>query len=112
VAPQEGDGLADDLRVSNDPVVSRSASREDLGARPRAGEQERVPKRHARIAAEGVPGPRGPDGAQAARAEARRPPRRLRAEAFERCLRDAFDVRRSERLGSGTRRLYFTTPKG
>jgi SAM-dependent methyltransferase len=31
-------------------------------------------------------------------------------EYFERCLRDAFDVRRSERLGSGTRMLYFATP--
>jgi ribosomal protein L11 methylase PrmA len=33
-------------------------------------------------------------------------------EHFERCLHDAFEVRRSERLGSGTRLLYFATPKG
>jgi SAM-dependent methyltransferase len=33
-------------------------------------------------------------------------------EFFERCLHDAFDVRRSERLGSETRILYFATPKG
>jgi hypothetical protein len=32
--------------------------------------------------------------------------------AFERCLEEAFDVRRRERLGSGTRFLYFATPKG
>jgi hypothetical protein len=32
-------------------------------------------------------------------------------EYFERCLEEAFDVRRSERLGSGTRILYFATPK-
>ena len=32
-------------------------------------------------------------------------------EFFERCLREAFDVRRSERLGAGTRLLYFATPK-
>jgi hypothetical protein len=31
-------------------------------------------------------------------------------EFFERCLHEAFDVRRSERLGSGTRMLYFATP--
>jgi ribosomal protein L11 methylase PrmA len=31
---------------------------------------------------------------------------------FERCLEEAFDVRRRERLGSGTRFLYFATPKG
>ena len=30
---------------------------------------------------------------------------------FERCLRQAFDVRRSEQLESGTRILYFATPK-
>jgi hypothetical protein len=30
---------------------------------------------------------------------------------FERCLGEAFDVRRSEELGSGTRILYFATPK-
>jgi SAM-dependent methyltransferase len=33
-------------------------------------------------------------------------------EFFERCLREAFDVRRSEQLASGTRVLYFATPKG
>jgi SAM-dependent methyltransferase len=33
-------------------------------------------------------------------------------EFFERCLHEAFDVRRSERLGSETRVLYFATPKG
>lgn len=33
-------------------------------------------------------------------------------EFFERCLREAFDVRRSERLGSGTRMLYYATRKG
>jgi SAM-dependent methyltransferase len=33
-------------------------------------------------------------------------------EFFERCLHEAFDVRRSERLGSDTRILYFATPKG
>jgi SAM-dependent methyltransferase len=32
-------------------------------------------------------------------------------EFFERCLREAFKVRRSEELGSGTRFLYFATPK-
>ena len=32
-------------------------------------------------------------------------------EFFERCLHEAFDVRQSERLGSGTRVLYFATPK-
>jgi SAM-dependent methyltransferase len=32
-------------------------------------------------------------------------------EFFERCLHDAFDVRRTEELGSGTRILYFATPK-
>jgi SAM-dependent methyltransferase len=31
-------------------------------------------------------------------------------EFFERCLHEAFDVRRTERLGSGTRMLYFATP--
>jgi SAM-dependent methyltransferase len=31
--------------------------------------------------------------------------------SFERCLREAFDVRRSEQLASGTRILYFATPK-
>lgn len=30
---------------------------------------------------------------------------------FERCLKESFDVRRSERLGSGTRILYFALPK-
>jgi SAM-dependent methyltransferase len=30
---------------------------------------------------------------------------------FERCLHEAFDVRRTEELGSGTRVLYFATPK-
>jgi SAM-dependent methyltransferase len=30
---------------------------------------------------------------------------------FERCLGEAFDVRRSEELGSGTRIIYFATPK-
>jgi SAM-dependent methyltransferase len=30
---------------------------------------------------------------------------------FERCLREAFDVRRSEHLGSDTRVLYFATPR-
>jgi hypothetical protein len=30
---------------------------------------------------------------------------------FERCLHEAFDVRRSEELGSGTRILYFATPR-
>ena len=29
----------------------------------------------------------------------------------ERCLHEAFDVRRTEQLGSGTRTLYFATPK-
>jgi hypothetical protein len=33
-------------------------------------------------------------------------------ESFERCLHDAFDVRRSERLESGTRILFFATPRG
>jgi SAM-dependent methyltransferase len=33
-------------------------------------------------------------------------------DVFERRLREAFDVRRSERLGSGTRILYFATPRG
>ncbi len=33
-------------------------------------------------------------------------------ECFERCLHEAFDVRRSERLRSGTRILYFATPRG
>jgi SAM-dependent methyltransferase len=33
-------------------------------------------------------------------------------EFFERCLHEAFEVRRSECLGSGTRILYFATPKG
>ena len=32
-------------------------------------------------------------------------------EFFERCLQEAFDVRRSERLASGTRILYFATPR-
>jgi hypothetical protein len=32
-------------------------------------------------------------------------------EFFERCLGDAFDVQRREQLGSGTRVLYFATPK-
>jgi hypothetical protein len=32
-------------------------------------------------------------------------------EFFERCLGEAFDVERSERLGSGTRVLYFARPK-
>jgi SAM-dependent methyltransferase len=32
-------------------------------------------------------------------------------EFFERCLHEAFDVRRNERLGSDTRILYFATPK-
>jgi SAM-dependent methyltransferase len=31
---------------------------------------------------------------------------------FERCLHEAFDVHRSEHLGSDTRILYFATPKG
>jgi hypothetical protein len=31
---------------------------------------------------------------------------------FERCLKEAFDVRRSEELGSGTRIIYFATPRG
>jgi hypothetical protein len=31
---------------------------------------------------------------------------------FERCLAEAFDVERSERLQSGTRVLYFARPKG
>ena len=31
---------------------------------------------------------------------------------FERCLADAFDVERRERLASGTRVLYFARPKG
>jgi SAM-dependent methyltransferase len=30
---------------------------------------------------------------------------------FERCIDEAFDVRRTEELGSGTRVLYFATPK-
>jgi len=30
---------------------------------------------------------------------------------FERCLHEAFDVQRSERLQSGTRVLYFARPK-
>jgi hypothetical protein len=30
---------------------------------------------------------------------------------FERCLRATFDVQRSEELGSGTRTLYFATPR-
>jgi hypothetical protein len=30
---------------------------------------------------------------------------------FERCLHEAFDVHRSEHLGSGTRTLYFATPR-
>ena len=33
-------------------------------------------------------------------------------EFFERCLHGAFDVRRTEHLGSGSRILYFATPKG
>jgi SAM-dependent methyltransferase len=33
-------------------------------------------------------------------------------EFFERCLSEAFDVERSERLASGTRLLYFARPKG
>jgi SAM-dependent methyltransferase len=33
-------------------------------------------------------------------------------DVFERCLHEAFDVRRTEQLGSGTRVLYFATPKG
>jgi SAM-dependent methyltransferase len=33
-------------------------------------------------------------------------------ESFERCLHEAFEVRRSERLGSATRILYFATPRG
>jgi hypothetical protein len=32
-------------------------------------------------------------------------------EFFERCLGEAFDVERSERLESGTRVLYFARPK-
>jgi hypothetical protein len=32
-------------------------------------------------------------------------------EFFERCLSEAFDVSRSEELPSGTRFLYFGTPK-
>jgi SAM-dependent methyltransferase len=32
-------------------------------------------------------------------------------EFFERCLHEVFDIRRSQRLGSGTRILYFGTPK-
>jgi SAM-dependent methyltransferase len=32
-------------------------------------------------------------------------------ETFERCLREALDVRRSEELGSGTRVLYYATPR-
>ena len=32
-------------------------------------------------------------------------------ESFERCLGEAFDVQRSERLESGTRVLYFATPR-
>ncbi len=32
-------------------------------------------------------------------------------EAFERCLAGAFDVKRSERLASGTRVLYLATPR-
>ncbi len=31
--------------------------------------------------------------------------------SFEQCLREAFDVRRSERLASGTRVLYFAVPR-
>jgi SAM-dependent methyltransferase len=31
---------------------------------------------------------------------------------FERCLRDAFDVQRTVELGSGTRTLYYATPRG
>jgi SAM-dependent methyltransferase len=31
--------------------------------------------------------------------------------SFERCLHDAFDVQRREDLGSGTRTLYFATPR-
>jgi len=30
---------------------------------------------------------------------------------FERCLRESFEVRRSEELGSGTRVLYYATPR-
>jgi len=30
---------------------------------------------------------------------------------FERCLHEAFDVRRREQLESGTRFLYYATPK-
>jgi len=30
---------------------------------------------------------------------------------FERCLHEAFDVQRSEELGSGTRVLYYATRK-
>jgi SAM-dependent methyltransferase len=32
-------------------------------------------------------------------------------EVFERCLSEAFDVRRKQRLSSGTRILYFATPR-
>jgi hypothetical protein len=32
-------------------------------------------------------------------------------DVFERCLGDAFEVRRREELGSGTRVLYFATPR-
>jgi hypothetical protein len=32
-------------------------------------------------------------------------------EHFECCLGEAFDIRRTERLGSGTRVLYFAVPK-
>jgi hypothetical protein len=32
-------------------------------------------------------------------------------DSFERCLNEAFDVQRSERLESGTRVLYFAIPK-
>jgi SAM-dependent methyltransferase len=32
-------------------------------------------------------------------------------DAFERCLQDAFEVHRTEELGSGTRVLYFATPR-
>jgi SAM-dependent methyltransferase len=32
-------------------------------------------------------------------------------EFFERCLHDAFDVHRSETLGSGTRTVYFASPR-
>jgi hypothetical protein len=31
---------------------------------------------------------------------------------FEHCLGESFDLRRSEELSSGTRALYFVTPKG